>query len=54
MGTQNSFNLNQALARWRLELAQRGVRAPEANELESHLHDSMKDLQNRGLSEEEA
>ena len=53
MGTQNSFNLNQALARWRLELAQQGVRAAEANELESHLHDSMKDLQNRGLSEEE-
>jgi len=54
MATQNGFNLNQALAGWRLELAQQGVRAAEANELESHLHDSMNDLQNRGLSEEEA
>src|SRR5438876_8740913 len=54
METQNRFNLNQALARWRLELAQHGVRAAEANELESHLHDLMKELQNRGLSEEEA
>ena len=54
METQNRFDLNQALARWRLELAQHGVRAAEANELESHLHDSMKDLQNRGLSEQEA
>jgi len=54
METQNRFDLNQALAGWRLELAQQGFRAAEANELESHLHDSMKDLQNRGLSEEEA
>ena len=54
METQNRFDLNQALARWPLELAQQGVRAPEANELESHMHDSMKELQNRGLSEEEA
>jgi hypothetical protein len=54
METQNRFDLNQELARWRMELAQHGVRAAEANELESHLHDSMKELQNRGLSEQEA
>jgi len=54
MGTQNSFDLNQELARWRSELAEQGVRAAEANELESHLHESAADLQKRGLNEEEA
>jgi len=54
MGTQNSFDLNQQLGRWRHELAEQGVRAAEANELESHLHESTADFQTRGLSEEEA
>ena len=54
METQNRFDLNQALARSRQDLVQQGLTPAEANELESHLHDAMADLQPHGLSEEEA
>lgn len=54
MGTQNSFDLIEQLARWRHELAEQGIRAAEANELESHLHEATADFQKRGLNEEEA
>src|SRR5437762_6682847 len=54
MGTQSSFDLNNASLQWRQELARQGITPAEANELESHLHDAMADLRQRGLSEEEA
>ncbi len=54
METQNRFDLNRACLRWRQDLVQQGITPAEANELESHLHDAMADLQSRGLSQEEA
>jgi len=54
METQNRFDLKRACLRWRQDLVQQGITPAEANELESHLHDAMADLQPRGLSEEEA
>lgn len=54
METQNRFDLNRACLRWRQDLVQQGITPAEANELESHLHDAMADLQPRGLSQEEA
>ena len=54
MGTQSSFNLNKASLGWREELARHGITPAEANELESHLYDAMAELQQHGLSEEEA
>ncbi len=54
METQNSFDLNRACVQWRQDLVQHGVTPAEANELESHLHEAMADLQRRGLNGEEA
>jgi hypothetical protein len=54
MGTENSFDLNKASHQWREELAQHGIAPAEAKELESHLLESMDDLRQRGLNDEEA
>jgi hypothetical protein len=55
MENQTCFNLNEAITRWREELAaQPGVSAEQIRELESHLLDSLADLQRRGLTEEES
>ncbi len=55
METQSRFDLNQALAAWRQELAsQSAICLEQARELEAHLLDALSDLEQRGLSEEEA
>jgi hypothetical protein len=55
METQTAFDLNQALAAWRQELAaQPGVAPADAQELEAHLRESCASLQKSGLSEVEA
>ncbi len=49
------FDLNSALAKWRKELRQHpGIEPSYQDELESNLLDRMEDLQNEGLSAEEA
>lgn len=55
METTTPFDLNQAIQRWRENLAQSPTfRRENLDELESHLRDSIASLQSRGLSVEEA
>jgi hypothetical protein len=55
METTTSFDLNQAISRWRENVAHSPAFHNEnLNELESHLRDSIAALQERGLSGEEA
>jgi hypothetical protein len=55
METTTSFDLNQAIQRWRENLAQSpAFRRENLDELESHLRDSVASLQERDLSTEEA
>jgi magnesium-transporting ATPase (P-type) len=55
MATQTRFDLNAALENWRKELAAQPQLTPEdRRELEKHLADSMAELRQRGLSEEES
>jgi hypothetical protein len=55
MENQTSFDLNQALTQWRDEFKrQPHLSAEQIRELESHLHDSLAELQQRGLNAEEA
>lgn len=55
MENQPCFDLNDALLRWRRDLAgQPGIAAEDVRELETHLLESFAAFQRRGLSEEEA
>jgi hypothetical protein len=55
MENQTSFDLKAATRRWRESLAQSPeFRGEDIDELESHLQDSISELQGRGLSAEEA
>lgn len=55
MENQTRFNLNNAIAGWRQDLAARPGMAPErTRELESHLNESIDALKQRGLSDKEA
>src|SRR5689334_23260986 len=55
MENQTSFELNNAIQRWRENLGQSpAFRSENLNELESHLRDSIATLQAKGLLEEEA
>jgi len=55
MENQTRFNLTNAIATWRQDLAARPGMAPErTRELESHLNESIGVLKQRGLSDEEA
>lgn len=54
METQTSFNLKAAIKNWHEELAAQPGLAPEdRRELQSHLCDSLAELRQRGLNEEE-
>jgi hypothetical protein len=54
MKNQTCFNLSEAVGQWREEMsAQPGVSPEQTRELELHLCDSVVDLQQRGLTEEE-
>jgi len=49
------FDLNQAIARWRTDLAQRGAcRTSDIDELEGHLREEIEKLIHLSLSQEEA
>ena len=55
MENNNLFDLNAAIRRWRENLAQSpNFRGDDLDELESHLRDSVTQLQSQSLSEEEA
>jgi hypothetical protein len=55
MENQPCFALNDALLRWRRELAgQRGITEEDIRELETHLLESFSAFQRQGLSGEEA
>ena len=55
MESDTRFDLTAALARWTGDFAKRGHLEPEKiAELESHLHDSIAGMQQRGLDEAEA
>lgn len=49
------FNLDNAILKWRRQMAAKGVKAPEVlDELESHLRDDIKGRTDSGLSVEQA
>src|SRR5580692_4515854 len=55
MATETRFNLNAAMENWRNELAaQPQLSSDNRRELERHLTDSMAELRQRGLNEEES
>jgi len=55
METQTRFDLDAAIANWQQELAaQSGLTPIVRRELETHLRDTMKELQGRGLNNEES
>src|SRR5580692_2085773 len=55
MATQTCFDLNAALENWRNELNEQPQLTPDnRRELEKHLADSMAELRQRGLNEEES
>jgi hypothetical protein len=55
METQTRFDLNAAIANWRQELAaQPGLAPGVCRELETHLRDTVAELQGRGLNNEES
>ena len=55
METQTRFDLNAAIADWQQELAaQPGLSPVVRRELETHLRDTIAELQHRGLNNEEA
>lgn len=54
MGTQTSFNLNDARGRWRKQLAAAGLTTVEIEELQSHVTETTDGLRRQGLSEEES
>src|SRR5260370_40097370 len=55
METRTRFYLSAALQAWREELvAQPGLTPEEHRELETHLHDSVAGLRQRGLNDEDS
>jgi hypothetical protein len=55
MENQSGFDLNDALLRWRHDLAgQPGIAAEDIRELETHLRETFSAFQRRGLSDPEA
>jgi hypothetical protein len=55
METQTRFDLNAAIADWQLELASQPELTPVVRrELETHLRDTITELQGRGLNNEES
>jgi hypothetical protein len=55
MENNAAFDLNREIRRWREGLAEApGLRDEDFDEMECHLQDSVRELQTRGLSEEEA
>lgn len=55
MATQTRFDLNAAIENWRNELAAQLELSPDdRRELEKHLADSVTEMRERGLSEEES
>ena len=55
METQTPFNLSAAIQSWQQELAvQPGFTSDNRRELETHLHETLVELRQRGLNEEEA
>jgi hypothetical protein len=55
METQTRFDLNAAIENWRAELAaQANLTAEVRRELETHLRDTLTELQRRGLNDEES
>src|SRR5690349_11044897 len=55
MENQSRFDLNDALLRWRSDLAgQPGIAAEDIRELETHLRETFSDFQRRGLSDPDA
>src|SRR5256885_1723670 len=54
MENQTGFNLNSAIQNWRQELTAQGLTAEARRELETHLHDCVAELQQRGLNAEES
>jgi len=55
METTNAFDLNREINRWRQTLGQSpAIHSDNLEELESHLRDSVGDLEDRGLCPEEA
>lgn len=55
MEVQTSFDLNNAIGKWRARLAaEEGMREDVLRELESHLRDGVEVWRGKGLSEEEA
>src|SRR5258708_1857063 len=55
METQTRFDLSAAIANWQLELAGKPDLIPSVRrELETHLRDTIAELQGRGLNNEES
>ncbi|HKI69526.1 MAG TPA: permease prefix domain 1-containing protein [Verrucomicrobiae bacterium] len=55
MKNQTRFNLNSAIENWRQELAEQPELSPQVRrELETHLRDTIAELQRRGLNDEES
>lgn len=54
MGTQTSFNLNDARGRWQKQLAAAGLTTVEIEELQSHVTEATDELRRQGLNEEES
>ena len=55
METQTRFDLDAAIAKWQQELAAQADLAPIVRrELETHLRDTVRELQGRGLGNEES
>ena len=55
METQTRFNLNAAIQNWQQELvAQSNLTAEMRRELETHVRDTVAELQRRGLNDEES
>lgn len=55
METKTCFDLTRATENWRQELAcQAGLTPDTRRELETHLHDTVAELQQRGLNDEES
>src|SRR5688572_6049888 len=55
MDHSTTFSLNGSIIQWRENLrSNAAIRSEDADELESHLHDTMAALSGKGLSDEEA
>src|SRR5262245_45156343 len=54
MENSAGFNLENAIANWRRQLASSAIDRESLSELETHLRDSIASIQNRGEGEEDA